>query len=918
MTAIEDARRESQIEWILTHIRTGVRSGQSVTAVLNNLVNGPFPGPEPDVLEEARMRYLKAQGKIARFERVDSLTSKEAETGDWYDGTDSDDYVYWPHVREVLRPKLGEALEEVNGSADKVLSSLRPPGEDEFDVRGLVLGFVQSGKTTNFISLISKAADVGYRLIIVLAGMTDNLRRQTQERLEEQLVNDATPGWVKFTTIESDFNASQFRANNQNANTLLSSPDNRLIAVVKKNGHILKGLNNFLTQAGDVVDNLPILVIDDESDQASINVSKQAKAEVSKINAQIRTLLRNRKTAYVAYTATPFANILIDPNDTNDLYPRDFIHVLPRPKGYFGTEALFGRPPLSGEEDDEVDGLPMIRTIPVAEVEATRPPGTKKAFEQWSPYIPDSLDEAIRWFILATAARRARGQVASHSSMLIHTAVRTQAHEDLHELIEEHVRILKTNWTKDRAKEAFRGLWEEETQLVAPSRFEYDALTFEEIEEFIPEVFANVEVVMDNGISDERLEYEEDQAKTVIAVGGNTLARGLTLEGLVCSYFVRTATAYDTLLQMGRWFGFRNGYADLPRIWMTEELEGWFQDLALVEADLRQDLARYASGAETPLTYQARIRVHPAMEVTARAKQQSSRPASVSYSGRKVQTILFRHKDQVWLDNNIAAARQLVSRIHTQGVKELNKSNGTTVFRNVEPDTVVEFLDTYTIYEESVLGRKNADLLKKYVRTEHETGSIRAWDVSFYGKGQFDPAKTIDLGLNKELGLINRSQMVINSNDQVANIKTLVGSLDRLNSVDLDSSEIKPLVDSFESQESSSENKLLQVYEEHVGQDVAHLAIYAIDPSSTTSQTRDYVHTSGAHQGKKIAPKNRRKDLNAVAPLIGIGIFFPTSSNPDPEAEYISTQEYIDVETMQQVEAAEEEALASQDTPKDD
>lgn len=385
----------------------------------------------------------------------------------------------------------------------------------------------------------------------------------------------------------------------------------------------------------------------------------------------------------------------------------------------------------------------------------------------------------------------------------------------------------------------------------------------------------------------------------------------------MCSYFVRTATAYDTLLQMGRWFGFRNGYADLPRIWMTEELEGWFQDLALVEADLRQDLARYASGAETPLTYQARIRVHPSMEVTARAKQQSSRPASVSYSGRKVQTILFRHKDRVWLDNNIVAAKQLVSAIQADGVKELHKTNGTTVFKNVAPSTIIEFLESYTIYEESVLGRKGAELLKKYVRQEHDTGSIRAWDVSFYGKGHFDPSKTIDLGLSKELGLVNRSQMVINSNDQIANIKTLVGSLDRLNSVDLDSSEIKPLVDSFEAQESSSESKLLEVYEEHVGQDVAHLAIYAIDPESTTSQRGDYVHTSGAQKGKKITPKNRRKNLDAVSVPIGIGIFFPTSSNPDPEAEYVSTQEYVEVETMQQVEAAEEEALSTQITSED-
>lgn len=916
MSTAEELSREEGIEWILQEIRKATRAGYSVEAAVKGIQSNPFAKPDPDIVREARIRFNRECGKIAVYKPVTTINNLEKETGLWWDGTDELNHIYWPKVREVLRPKLGDAINDVNNAADKILASLRPPGEDEIDVRGLVLGFVQSGKTTNFISLISKAADAGYRLIIVLAGMTDNLRRQTQERIENQII-DQTNGWVRLTTLESDFNAAQFRANHRNADTFLSSPEHRLIAVVKKNGHILKGLNEFLQQAGVAAEQMPILVIDDESDQASINVSSKAKAEVSRINAQIRMLLRNKKTAYVAYTATPFANILIDPNDSNDLYPRDFIHVLPRPKGYFGTETIFGRAPLSGEEDEDVDGLPMIRTIPASEIEATRAPGGKKAFAEWSPYIPESLDEALRWFIVATAARRARGQNDAHSSMLIHTAVRTEAHRDLHKLIKGRIQKMSRLWESGELKDTLSELWDEESSLIPSETFDYPALAFDDIEEFIPQVFSDVHVIMDNGVSDERLDYEGDKPKTVIAVGGNTLARGLTLEGLVCSYFVRTATAYDTLLQMGRWFGFRNGYADLPRIWMTEELEAWFRDLALVEADLRQELAKYATGGETPLGYQARIRVHPAMEVTARAKQQSSKLASISYSGRKVQTILFRHKNESWLGANIEAAKQLVAEIKTGGASEAWKNNGTAVFKNVDPAVIMKFLETYTIYEESDLGKKNAQLLKQYVENEHKTGSIRAWDVSFYGKKNPYPGKTIDLGLSKELPLINRSQMVVNPNQDVANIKTLVGSLDRLNSIELEPSEIKPLVDSLKAEEFSAEGRLLRTYEEHVGSDVAHLAVYAIDPESTTHQSSDYVHKSGQKKGTMIAPKNRRKDLDAVDTPIGIGIFFPTSSNPDPEAEYVSAPEHVESETMQQIEDAEEETIVSNESQEE-
>src|SRR5699024_778538 len=503
--------------------------------------------------------------------------------------------------------------------------------------------------------VMAKAADVGYRFFIVLTGTTESLRSQTQARIEDQLLN-GTPNWYQLTTVDDDFKDSQ-RTNRTNAASYLAGSDNRVIAVVKKNVAVLRKLNAFIKSAGVHADKCPILIIDDEADQASISVSKDPDANPSAINAQIRELLDNKKAAYVAYTATPFANILVNPNTYDDIYPRDFIHVLPKPEGYFGTEAIFGVNSPHGEDFEESDGLNMIRRVEDADAEALRPPTKKRGQEvEWNPYIPDSLKMAVRWFIIATAARRARGTNA-HSSMLIHTAMKTDAHEETKRLLEPAIKKLKQDFYTDQTD--WEGQWDEESATVRAEQFGNPVQSFAEIAEYIPLVFEELKLIVDNSRSDERLEYNDENPATVIVIGANTLSRGLTLEGLICSYFVRNATAYDTLLQMGRWFGFRNGYQDLPRIWLTQDLEYWFQELSLVELDLRQDFSRFARENITPLDFIPRIRATPGIEVTNRAKQQHMTKAEVSFSGQRVQTILFNHKDKQWLAENIDAAKRL-------------------------------------------------------------------------------------------------------------------------------------------------------------------------------------------------------------------------------------------------------------------
>lgn len=898
---------QTQLDWTYEQIEAGCRGGDSVEAVVARMLRNPFGAPPQEVVDAAVDKFHSNARMIINYDTVESIQRKEHSTGTWYSGPDFPGAVYWPAVKKKIEAKIGSAVDEVDKASSQVIASMRSSADPEIDTRGLVLGYVQSGKTTNFLSVIAKAADIGYRFFIILTGITENLRAQTQIRLEEQLTAE-TPHWYTLTGTEYDFR-DPHENSRQNAASLLSSPQNRVLAVVKKNARILQKLNDFITSAGIAGDECPILIIDDEADQASINVSRDPENDPSAINAQIQQLLRNKKAAYIAYTATPFANILVNPNSADDIYPRDFIHVLPKPEGYFGTETIFGREPLHGEDDVDSDGLDMIREIPDEETDALRPPGKRSAAAlEWSPYIPSSLLKAVRWFIMATAARRVRGDSEAHSSMLIHTAMKTDAHRDAYNLMKPALQKMQRGFDDGTSRSTWEEQWITETEAVDSTQFGISQLSFEEIETEIPAVFGNLDLIVDNATSEDRLDYDDKKASTVIAIGGNTLSRGLTLEGLICSYFVRNASAYDTLLQMGRWFGFRKGYEDLPRIWMTEELEYWFRELALVEADLRQDFSRYARDGINPLDFQARIRVNPGMEVTSRAKQQFTRKANVSYSGQKVQTILFNHKNRQWLSHNIEATKDLVKSLKIHQTPQLETTNGTVVYRRVSNDMILDFLNNYRIHEESNLGKDGARKLIEYIEKERDERSIREWSVSFYGKNpqKEDPAdKQIDLGLDQKLNLISRSQMN-NSKPGIANIKTLVGSLDRINDAVLNRAQLKMLEEKISNDSRTRDAVIVEAHSHYVGSDVAHLAIYAIDKNSETEQRSDYVRADGT----RVHPRNRRKNLEAEEHVIGIGIFFPESRNPAGSVEYVCVIE-PDEETLERYAAAAEEIAST-------
>lgn len=854
---------DSDIAELADAIANSIAGGYSEERAAQQLVR--FGVPDEKV-REARKLFGVRVGRIREARDPDALVDTKFRSGGWYGGSRAGD-VYWPSFRSRLTFDDG-ALVALENRANRIVSLLAPPGGDTISTRGLVLGHVQSGKTTSFMSVIAKAADAGYRVFIILSGITDNLRSQTQERVDEMLVGmspEERARWHWLTDPDKDFNRSP-----QNAANILKNDGSRVIAVVKKNPYRLRRLGKFLDGAGDhILSTSPVLLVDDEADQATINVAQQSaeKVRISRINALIRKILDHPKVAYVAYTATPFANLLINPNDYEDLYPRDFIVDLKPAHDYFGTEKIFGRAPINATDEVLDDGLDVVRNVPDSDIAHVRPP-SRNALPTWAPSVPASLSTAVRWFVLATAARRARDGQASHSTMLVHTSMLTVAHNAQKQAIQPYIDALRQALTNgDSAMlQRFQDQWEKESARVPATAFGLDEVRWPQVRGELPGVLDELRVVVDNYQSADRLSYPRDVPQTIVAIGGNTLSRGLTLEGLVCSYFVRSANAYDTLLQMGRWFGYRRGYADLVRIWMTEDLEDWFFDLATVEAEIRQQISRYEAEGLTPAELPVKIRTHPAMVVTAAAKMQNHIVADISYSGTREQTILFNYKDGDWLHANILATAKLFETATTAGFLADDPGPlGGPLFRDVPVDLILTFLAKYQFHERAV--RLNPDLLTGYIAEQNKLGSLWKWNVAVISNDS-DIVGTKEIG-GLELNLITRTRL--SPPDSYANIKALVSRIDRAADVPLSSrADIRRLA-SADTDEAYA--TLRHDYLDRVG-------LLCVYPISKDSRPRP----SAKEPGQK-----PRLPLDAADHVIGLCLYFPEDkSNVAYRYKYIA------------------------------
>ncbi|MEU8631086.1 Z1 domain-containing protein [Amycolatopsis sp. NPDC048633] len=809
-------------------------------------------GAEDELLQRIAERHERETIRIREREEPRSVILDNRYT--WYTGPRPRDK-YWPALEELLR-KSGwseKSLDDLDGASTKVVSLLSHPQVPNFSTKGLVVGYVQSGKTTNFTAVAAKAADRGYKLFIVLAGIHNGLRRQTQLRLVDQLVKPNPSRWLQLTDPDKDFtppaNAAAYLAKNNKQHVL---------CVIKKNPRVLEKFSAWLETASEYLVDCPALIIDDEADQATVATDK--------INPLIIDILdRLPKSAYVGYTATPFANLLIDPS-VKDLYPEHFIVNLPKPQGHFGTEVLFGRDVVDGEDPEDVfDGYDMIRQVPTSDVDLVRP-SSRADVDGFHPAMTNSLLAAIRYFWLSTAARRVRQTGNPHSTMLVHTSVNTSVHnsfeQPLRKLRDESEASLRRGDPELLAE--LRDVWERETARVPAELFGEQKVSFEELAPLLPGVLHDCRIIMDNSGSKDRLDYEKGPV-VAIAVGGNTLSRGLTLEGLTVSFFVRSVSAYDTLLQMGRWFGFRNGYADLPRIWMTDELRDWFRHIATVESEMRRDIDVYMIEDKTPMTFAVRLRTHPSLRVTAAAKMTNAVPSASAYGGQRVQTRYFR-TDHEWLTTNQDAARTLVGNAVLEGRPDTGRTDGNRLIRDVPHNLVTDFLREYRFHEKSQ--ECDSKLLTDYIaRRIAKSGALRGWNVALIGgsAGRGTP-KMFSFADGFTVRMVTRS--ALDGDDPTfVDIKTLMSRRDA--AIDLDVSSVK----------GELAEDLIKALRLEQSPDTALLTLYAIDKDSKPKEPNPEK------------PGVPRRPLNAADDVIGIGLVFPAPSSLDSTVEwqYVAT-----------------------------
>lgn len=645
------------------------------------------------------MKEIQEDREAALWEQLHA--SSDAQITDrkhapWYLGPLDEPSSVWGQLKARMESGgLASATPSIDKHSTEIVEQLARPHARHDKRRGLVIGYVQSGKTANYAAVVAKALDAGYRLVIVLAGVLNNLRQQTQGRLIRDL-GVKRPEWTELTSMDGDFAAVS------NPVPLVNGSE-RLLAVAKKNPTRLENIRRFLQELPkDTRENLPILIIDDEADQVTPD-SEQKREEMSKIHAQLRqiwSLVENG--TYVSYTATPFANLFMEPDDEGSLYPRDFIHALPEPEGYFGARRIFGLDEADPDADAPDTGADVVRNIPDDDLEDVVPPRGRSAdIADFEANVPPSLADAIRWFIIATTIRRKRGQGDKHSSMLVHTTSRVDPHFAIQDALDRYLFELKRVVKEHEDWSGFRALYVREIERAAELR---DRSTgedsFEELKPLIRAVLSDVVTIVDNGSeeADKRLSYPDDRAVTAIVIGGGTLSRGLTLEGLFVSYFTRTARTYDTLLQMGRWFGFRTGYADLQRIWLSSGLAGDYQYLATIEAEVRREIAQMRKAGQTPAEVGIRVRNHPGrLEITGRAKMKHAERLRVGFEGRRDQTHVFDVRENV-LKENLEVGRRLLTRSR-QASEPIQPVDASAVLhRRVPYGAVREFLRDFQVH----------------------------------------------------------------------------------------------------------------------------------------------------------------------------------------------------------------------------
>lgn len=704
----------------------------------------------------------------------------------------------WEQYKSYLKTTMSEvSVSNIQKSCTWVLNHLSSDTRKTGAVKGLVTGSVQSGKTANMEGLVSMAADYDWNFFIILSGTIDNLRKQTRDRFKKDLRNSEGILWrvLDFTSEDKNFAAEELKLNPLTGSKNFAQ---RYVTVCLKNRKRLEKLIDWLYDDPKRTGKLRIIVIDDEADQASINtaeITEEEEQERCAINQLICNLVNGKKSDgsipevcfqamnYISFTATPYANVLNE-SSTESLYPKDYICTLPEAYEYFGAKVIFGN------SEQQCPGFPILRNVDSKETKLLKEIQKKK-----KSGLPESMKKSISWFLCAASVLRVRGHKKS-ISMLVHTSAIQKEHFVIYDEIQ--------NWLADEdqvieycsttyGEEAFAitkaDLQEANPEYGLLASVREDMPAFHAILPEIKSLLCGITNILLG--EDKSLEYSNglhlcvdncsanreaeegtylrivyptneqlktmDKAPTFLVIGGNTLSRGLTIDGLVCTYFSRTSNQADTLMQMARWFGYRKGYELLQRIWISGDAQKKFEALAKIDMDLKREVELFMERGISPSKFGPRIRNTPEIakfRITAKKKSQRAEYADFDFCGDSYETTNFTNDER--LRANLNLTDKFIAFLNTATASRPSTAAKAYIWDNI-PYTEIfsRYLGVYEVSEYSSL-KNNLRYFFDWMTQMNGDGKFRKWNVAVVDGDNCEIPW--EIGTEKPVGMIERTR----------------------------------------------------------------------------------------------------------------------------------------------------------------
>ena len=817
----------------------------------------------------------------------------------------SDPYSSWILYKKKLKKNgfTEESIKEIEKATIKILKRLSRDTTQSGPVRGLVVGNVQSGKTANMAALMAMAADWGWNFFIILSGTIENLRLQTQDRLFGDLNEKGNLNWRALQHLSKRTEIGQ-----QPQHLHFGNGDrDRYFTVCLKNSSRLMKLIQWLQYDVNKQKQMKILVIDDEADQAGINTADISEEERRRINKLICNLVNGKTETskeakskyqamnYVGYTATPYANILNEAA-LESLYPRNFISTLKVSNEYFGPQQIFG---LSNYEYEK-DGLDIVRIISEKGVRAIQDVYEGSLLHG----LPKEFEDSLCWFICGVACLR----VWKHKkpiSMLVHTSQKTEHHETIAEAIK-----FWFEQDKDIILKKCENIWQEETKKFTLNDFkvqypDYGLLSTIKNYPKFEEVRKEIEILLSHELTNIPLDNESEELKyhkgihlcidncknsfikddndstmfvrlayppkekmpspapAFIVVGGATLSRGLTIEGLISTFFLRSSKQADSLMQMGRWFGYRRDYELIPRIWLTNNAKKQFEFLSVLDQELRDEIKDMEIRGIRPSEYGPKVKNSPKLSflrITAKNKMQEATAAEMDFSGSYSQTYLFDNNKDI-LEKNLEVTAEFISSLKAPETrKEINThADGSYIWRDVDFSLISDYLENYNFQKRQEIFN-DIEALREWIDKLTKKEKLKKWNVILVGKAYKNevPSNTWNSPVGPLLPVI-RTKKLRFKEDGIIDIGVLRDPSDIVKDVDLEgqSDEVKEGIRNFKSKFAKEIRRKAKMDQ------IPQLLIYVIDKDSKTRPS------------SKTADHPTRLDLEAPCNIVGICLNIP-------------------------------------------